>query len=166
MVLKQGPGFGAAVAAALEGAFAAAEGPVHGARTHGPQLPSEGGGDRHPTHGPGQPQREEGFEAHRPGVAGGLPDRREERLHVGLILPGSAALGGAAPRGGVEGPDGRLPIVVGGGAKLVEDLVFTGPCSGPVAGAQGLEVVAHRGWGHRSPSLGGGFGSVTPFLTR
>ena len=82
-----------------------------------------GAGEPETAPGPREPEREQGFQADRPGVAGRPPDCRQHwitRVHTSAAAaaaPGPLRAGG----GPVEEAQGRLPMVARHLAELVED---------------------------------------------
>jgi hypothetical protein len=123
VVLEQRPRLGAPVAPGLERSLGRSQAAIDLARTDGPQGPAHRRRQPEPAAGPGQPQREQGLEPHRPGIAGGLPNHGQ-RLDHGHPVRGrpTAPPGPRPPRGrAVEEPERRLPVVAGGCAELIED---------------------------------------------
>ena len=85
VVLEQGAGLGPAIEMAVQGLAAVVEDAIHGAGALGLE-PSDGVGSAGEALGsPGESQRQQGFEAVRPGIAGRFPDCGERGVDGGRI---------------------------------------------------------------------------------
>ncbi len=95
---------------------------------------------------PGHPQREQGFQPHRPGIAGGLPDLREDADHLRTIGadPPPLLLLGLPGRGTIEQPDGIFAMIVADLTELVEDLLPQGPFGLVISLVDRFEVFPFR----------------------
>ncbi len=143
VVLEERAGLGAAVLATSELLLVGLQAAVDGARADGQHLALDVGGDRPAALGPGQPQRQEGFQADRPGIAGGFPNRLQHGERRGPVGGRRSALaGGVTRRGTGEHPDGRFPMAAQRGTHLAQDLAFGALGGLGVAQADGREVLA------------------------
>jgi hypothetical protein len=116
---------------------------VHLPGAEGEQLRLERRREAKPPPRPGQPQREEGPQADRPGVAGRRPDGRQDPDDLRTVARGARpSVGVGAPRWrAVEEPDGVLPVVARNLAELVQDLPLERSGGVAVAAMDGLEVL-------------------------
>jgi hypothetical protein len=127
MVLEQRAGLGAAVETPPERLPALAQDPVHRPRAHGLQVPEGVRAEGEALRGPGEPQRQHGFEAVGPRVPGRVPQRAEGNPDRRRVEGRStAAVLERGHRRVIERADGAFPRVAARGAELIQDRVLEG----------------------------------------
>ena len=146
VVLEQGPGLGPAIAARRELPLDGRQASVDLARTDGAELLAHGGGEPEAPAGPGQPEGQQRFQPHRPGIPGGLPDRGQRLDHRQPVRGGAPpAAGPLGTRGrAVEKPQRVLALVARGLTELIEDPPPLDPGRAPVARVDGREDLPPR----------------------
>ena len=92
---------------------------------------------------PRQPEGEQRFEADRPGIPGGPPDRRQHLDHPEPVGRRPSPRRRGAPGGpwAVEETQGRLPVVPGHRAELIEHPLLLGSTGRLVAGVDRFQVL-------------------------
>jgi hypothetical protein len=142
VVLEERARLGPPVHAPFEPPFVRREPAVHLPGADREQRLLEGQREAEALPGPGEPEREQCLEAHRPRAARGLPDRRQDRDELNAVGgPPSASWGGTAPRRPLQQPDGMLAMVPRDLTELVQDPCLERPGGLAVAGMDGLEVL-------------------------
>lgn len=120
VVLEQRPRFRPPIEAARESPLPAVQAAVDGAGADGAKLPFHGGRDREAALRPREPQGQQGFQPHRPGIPGCLPDRREDGHGLDSIGGDPPTPSGRRRHWRVrQERDGVFPMILRRGAEFV-----------------------------------------------
>ncbi len=151
VVLEQSAGLGAAVEATAHLPLPGLEAAVNRAGTDGLELAIHGRRDAGVAAGPGEPQREQGFQAGGPRVAGGVPDGGEHLERLVRVVPGPAPRlrWAEQARSMAEQGDSVFSMIPSGRAELCEELRLCPARKVEVAQPNGMGVLASRRRGHR-----------------
>lgn len=143
VLLQERPRLRAPVAPGLAGPPGGRQPSVHLAGTQAEQLRLDRRAEPEAGARPREPEGEQRFEADRPGIPGSPPDRRQHLDHPEPVCrrPPPGHRGAPGGQWAVEEAQGRLPVVAGHPAELIEHPLLLGSTGRLVAGVDRFQVL-------------------------